>query len=551
MNNRHLWFQTRKGLVFFALLIAVALGIVIGSVVSDRVLSAEQEKIAELKIEGDLQSSSSPSAALQLQQAFRDVSGIIEPAVVNISTESIVEVSRTNPHPEMREFFGDDFWERFFGGPEGSGPSRQKRASLGSGVIVDSRGYIVSNYHVVAPTADRSGPRIADRIDVQLQSGDTYQAEVIGVDPESDISVLKINADKPLPFAKVGSSSDLQVGDWVIAVGSPFGYEQTVTAGIVSATKRVVPEAQSFSDYIQTDAAINPGNSGGPLVNLMGQVVGINTFISTRTGQFAGIGFAIPSAVFVNSYNQLINGGKMQRGWLGVSMNTFPMTPELAGYFGVKGKDKQGIKDGDGVVITQLIDETGQPSDSGPAAKAGIRPEDVIVKFGDREIEGLWDLRTAVANTPPGKKVPVTVVRRGEIVNTQVELAERTLESQARADNKGYSLDEKPEPAEKPKEIGLEFQTLTERDAEELKVSDEKGVLILDVTPASLADDAGLRPRMVITHVNGKPVATAKAFKDEVTNVVSGAGVVLRIVGSISGGTTVQKTILFTSFIKP
>ncbi len=551
MENRQLWFQTRKGLIFIALVVAVALGIVIGSVVSDPVASATQEKIAELKIEGDAESSSSDSAALQLQQAFREVAGIIEPAVVNISTESIVEVSRSNPHPEMKEFFGDDFWQRFFGGPEGSGPSRQKRASLGSGVIVNPEGYILSNYHVVAPTADRSGPRLADRIDVQLQGGETYEARVVGVDPESDISVLKIDVGKSLPFAKVGNSSDLQVGDWVIAVGSPFGYEQTVTAGIVSATKRVVPETQSFSDYIQTDAAINPGNSGGPLVNLNGQIVGINTFISTRTGQFAGIGFAIPSAVFVNSYNQLINGGKIQRGWLGVSMNTFPMSPELAKYFGVVGKDKEGIKDGDGVVITQLIDETGEPSDSGPAAKAGIRPEDVIVKFGGREIEGLWDLRTAVANTPPGKKVPVIVVRHGEIVQTQVELAERTLEAQARADSKGYSFEEEPAPAEKPKEIGLEFQTLTERDAEELKLPDEKGVLILDVTPASLADDAGLRPRLVITHVNGQPVMTAKAFKDAVTAVASGSGVVLRVVGTAPSGAGVQKSIAYTSFVKP
>ena len=553
--NRRNWIQSHSGLTFVALLVTLVLGIAIGSIVSDRVQSAAKQgnTAAQLAFEKSDASAASSNAAT-LQQTFRTVAGIIEPAVVNISTQSIIETSgRQNPHPEaLRDFFGDEFWERFFGGPNG-GPTRQKRDSLGSGVIVDEKGYILTNYHVTAPIPERNGSarRLADRIDVQLQNGSTYEAKIVGVDPESDLAVLKIDAKKPLPYAKIGDSAALQVGDWVIAVGSPFGFQQTVTAGIVSATKRVVPGTQSFGDYIQTDAAINPGNSGGPLVNLKGEVIGINSFITTRTGQFAGIGFAIPSVVFLNSYNQLITEGKIQRGWLGVSMNQLPMTPELAQFFGVAGKDAQGIKDGDGVLVTQLIGEDGQPSDSGPAAEAGIRPEDVIVKFGDHEIEDLWDLRTAVANTAPGKTVPVILVRKGQVIHADVRLAERMIEEKQRAENEGLSFEDEPEEQEKPKEIGLEFQTLTSKDAADRSLGDEKGVLILAVTPGSLADDAGLDTDTIVTHVNGKAVQTAQGFKDAVTSVPSGQGVVLRVVYSRQTQRGAQKFVDFTSFVKP
>lgn len=538
--------SSRRGLTFLVLLITLGVGITIGSIVSDGVLSAAQQEVAQLKLHGggDPVVLSNP---VSLSEGFARVAETVEPAVVNISTQSIVESSmRANPHGDrFREFFGDDFWERFFDSPDA--PRQQKRTSLGSGVIVDSEGYILSNHHVVAPIEERNIRRIADKIEVQLYNGETYVAEVIGVDPESDLAVLKIDAGKDLPFAKVGDSTELTVGDWVLAIGSPFGLEQTVTAGIVSATKRVV-QTGIFGDYIQTDAAINPGNSGGPLVNMKGEVVGINSFITTNTGSFAGIGFAVPSAVFVNSYNQLVIGGTIERGWLGVSMNTFPMTPEMAEYFGIAGQDAQGIKDSDGVVITQLINERGEPADTGPAAQAGMRPGDVIVKFGDREIEEIWDLRTAVANTPPGEMVPVVVVRDGESVTLNIELAERTLEERQRAESEGYSLDEEKEAPEEPKEIGLEFQTLSGREANQMNLDDIEGVLILDVTPGSLADDAGLRRSYVITHVNRDPVTTAREFKDKVTSIPSGQGVVLRVVTSSADG---QQSVGFTSFIKP
>jgi len=533
-------------MTFVALLITLGLGIAIGSIVSDEVMSAERGTVDKLKIQG----AGKPVAlgeAVPLHEGFARIAETVEPTVVNISTQSIIKSSgQENPHPErLREFFGDEFWGRFFGGPDA--PRQQKRASLGSGVIVDSKGYILSNHHVVAPIESRAGRRIADRIEVQLYDGESYEAEVVGVDPESDLAVLKIDTDKPLPFAKVGDSGAMKVGEWVIAIGSPFGLEQTVTAGIVSATKRVVPSS-IFGDYIQTDAAINPGNSGGPLVNMKGEVVGINASILTNTGSYAGVGFAIPSAVFVNSYNQLVTTGRIERGWLGVSMNLAPMTPEMAGYFGVSGNDPDGIKDGDGVVITDLINEEGETADDGPAAQAGMKVEDVIVKFGDRKIADLLDLRVAVANTAPGERVPVVIVRKGEVRELEVELAERTLEQKQRAKNEGFSFDEEEE-EEQPKEIGLEFQTLSARDAGQLGLEGDEGVLILEVTPGSLADDAGLGRGQVITHVNGKSIAGGPEFKDAVTSVPSGEGVVLRVLQG--GGRDARRTVSYTSFVKP
>ncbi len=548
MSNWTIFLRSRTGITFLALLLTLAVGIAIGTLVSIDVSSAKQsmQQVAQLKVEGD----GDPVIVREefsLREGFAKVAGAIEPAVVNISTQSVIErrARQTQPGQDpFRDFFGDDFWQRFFG-PDS--PQRQKRTSLGSGVIVDSKGYLLTNYHVVAPLERRDGSRqLADKIEVQLHNGNRHVAEVVGIDPESDLAVLRIRSNNPLPFAKVGDSTKLNVGDWVLAVGSPFGLTQTVTAGIVSATKRVV-QTGIFGDYIQTDAAINPGNSGGPLVNMNGEIIGINSFITTSTGTFNGVGFAIPSSVFVNSYNQLVTTGKIERGWLGVSMNVFPMTPEMAKHFGVAGDEAGGLKDGTGVLVTQLIDERGDPADTGPAAKAGIKPGDVIVKFGDRKVEQLWDLRVAVANAPPGQKVPVVVVRDGEILNLEVELAERTIEERQRQERETFSLDQE-EPEERPKEIGIEFQTLNPRDAKQAGLEDETGVQILSVTPGSLADDAGLEARQIITHVNGQSVGTAQQFRQMVTAVPSGQGIVLRIVDVDTNG---RKLVNFTSFIKP
>lgn len=551
MADMKQFFTSKKGITFLALFTTLLLGITIGTLVSDRVLSAEEDKepVALLKVQGE----GAPLVLdkdISLAEGFAQVAKTVEPAVVNISTTAVIRTSapqeRGGSPDDLRDFFGDDFWQRFFGPMV---PQERKTTSLGSGVIVDSSGYVLTNYHVVATSDNRQGVRqIADKIEVKLSSGETYLARIVGGDPESDLGVLQIDSPEPLPFAKVGDTSKMRVGDWVLAIGNPFGVGQTVTSGIVSATGRVIPTSASFGDYIQTDAAINPGNSGGPLVNMRGEVIGINTFILTRSGGSQGVGFSIPSSVFINSYNQIVTQGKIERGWLGVSMNTYPMTPELSDFFGTSGEDAEGIKDGDGVLITQLIDENGDPAETGPAYLAGIREGDVIVKFGDREIEALWDLRVAVANTPPGEKVPVTVVRKGEALNLTVTLAERTYDQRERTEDQGLSFEERRQ-EERQKEIGLEFETLSAEDAERLNLEDERGVLIREVAAGSLADEAGLARNQVITHVNGVAVTTAQTLYDKINAMSSGSGIVLRVIWPSPQERRVN--IGFTSFKKP
>lgn len=550
MANIKQFFTSKKGITFLALLTTLLLGITIGTLVSDRVLSAEEDKetVALLKVQPE----GSPlvlNEKVSLAEGFSRVAKTVEPAVVNISTTAVIRTSapqeRGSPD-DLRDFFGDDFWQRFFGP---SVPQERKTTSLGSGVIVDSSGYVLTNYHVVATSGNRQGVRrIADKITVKLSSGETYLARIVGGDPESDLGVLRIDAPEPLPFAKVGDTSKMQVGDWVLAIGNPFGVGRTVTSGIVSATGRVLPGSTIFGDYIQTDAAINPGNSGGPLVNMRGEVIGINTLILTRSGGSQGVGFSIPSSVFINSYNQIVTKGKIERGWLGVSMNTYPLTAEMTEFFGLSGDDPEGVKDGDGVLITQLIDEKGDPAETGPAYLAGIRAEDVIVKFGDREIESLLDLRVAVANTPPGETVPVAVVRKGEVLNLTVTLAERTYDQREQAENEGLSFEQQRK-EEREKEIGLEFETLSAQDAERLNVGDERGVLIREVAPGSLADESGLGPSQVITHVNGVAVTTAQNLYDTINTMSSGSGIVLRVIWPSPQERRVN--IAYTSFIKP
>ena len=550
MANIKQFFTSKKGITFLALLTTLLLGITIGTLVSDRVLSAEEDKetVALLKVQAE----GSPlvlEEEASLAEGFSRVAKTVEPAVVNISTTAVIRTSapqeRGSPD-DLRDFFGDDFWQRFFGPTV---PQERKTTSLGSGVIVDSSGYVLTNYHVVATSGNQQGVRqIADKITVTLSSGETYLARIVGGDPESDLGVLRIDTPEPLPFAKVGDTSKMQVGDWVLAIGNPFGVGRTVTSGIVSATGRVLPNATIFGDYIQTDAAINPGNSGGPLVNMRGEVIGINTLILTRSGGSQGVGFSIPSSVFINSYNQIVTKGKIERGWLGVSMNTYPLTAELTEFFGLSGDDPEGVKDGDGVLITQLIDEKGDPAETGPAYLAGIRAEDVIVKFGDREIESLNDLRVAVAYTPPGEKVPVAVVRKGEVLNLTVTLAERTYDQLEQAEDEGLSFEQRRK-EEREKEIGLEFETLSAQDAERLNLGHERGVLIREVAPGSLADESGLGPSQVITHVNGVAVTTAQNLYDKINTMSSGSGIVLRVIWPSPQERRVN--IAFTSFKKP
>jgi serine protease Do len=523
---------------FFMVLFILTLGIGIGTLVSYRV-GAVAPGDSQLRVQTD----GKPlvgGGALALSQAFEEVANLVEPAVVNINTEAVVRRQTKRRETPEREDPMEDFFRRFFNNP--NLPDAYTRQSLGSGIIVDPKGYIITNSHVVEG---------ASKIKVGLKEGQQYTAQIIAADSLSDIAVIKIEGAREFSYAKIGDAKALKVGDWVLAIGSPFGLEQTVTAGIISATGRVFPDpttssmAMLFNDYLQTDAAINPGNSGGPLVNMKGEVVGINTFIQTTTRSNAGVGFAVPSHIFVNAYNQILNKGKVTRGYIGVNMNTLPFTPAMAQFFGVKQES--------GVLITGLSDDSGKVMDRGPAAQAGMKPEDVVVEFDGKKILSVQDLRLAVANTPPGRKVKVKVVRYGVEKELEVAVAERKLEDQER--EKGtFSFEEKEE---QPKpEIGLRFDTVPARLAQELNISG--GAIVEEVKPGSLADEAGFASpdqgweTDIIVAANGKPINAAQDLFNLIKNLKSGETAVVKFLRvRRNPGAPSPPATYYTSIMKP
>jgi len=405
-----------------------------------------------------------------LSRRFREVARHIKPSVVAIGVTKTVEGT---PWP-----FGDEFFRRFFGEPFGGrgwrGPRFEQRG-LGSGVIVSEDGYILTNNHVVED---------ADNITVRLADGREFRAEIVGRDPPSEIAVIKIDA-KNLPAAALGDAEKVEVGDWVMAVGAPFGLEQTVTCGIISATGRHGVGITEYENFIQTDAAINPGNSGGPLVNMNGEVIGINTAIASRSGGYMGIGFAVPINMARMVMKRLIEEGKVVRGWLGVGIQ--PLTPELA--------ESMGIKADRGVLVSQVFDDT-------PAAKAGIRPGDVILEFNGKRVDDPSRLQSAVAWTKPGTRAEVVLLRDGKrktVTVTVAERPERTDMLPTAAPGRGRATLE---------EIGIQVSDVTPEAEERFGYKRGQGVLITEVEPGSLASQAGLEPGMLILQAGGKEVTS-------------------------------------------
>jgi serine protease Do len=366
----------------------------------------------------------------------------------------------------------------FFGPGQGGTPSREyKERSLGSGFVFDSDGYIVTNNHVVEN---------ADEITVKLADEREFDAKVIGRDPNTDVALIKIDGAKGLTPLKLGNSDKVEVGSWVVAVGSPFGLEQTVTAGIVSAKGRVIG-AGPYDDFIQTDASINPGNSGGPLLNLAGEVVGINTAIVAR-GQ--GIGFAIPVNMAENIVAQLKANGSVTRGWLGVGIQN--LTPELAEYYGVDKKD--------GVLVTQVFE-------GDPAEKAGIQARDVIVALNGEKISSIRELTAKVAATAVGDKIDVTVLRGDKEKTVTAKIAKRQDDVTALAQN-----DSGPNEG-----LGLQVVEPTPETARQFGYDEsEKGVLVMAVTPGGKGDKAGFEQGDLIKEVNKKPVDSVQELRAEV-----------------------------------
>jgi serine protease Do len=410
------------------------------------------------------------------------IAASVDPAVVNINTEATVDTARArggnpnNPNGQPADPF--DFFD-FFGGPrvpgapDGQNPNFRSRGT-GTGFIVDKAGYILTNHHVV----DK-----AEKITVRLDDKSEYQAKLIGGDPETDLAVVKIDVNHDLPVAKLGNSDAVKVGDWVLAIGSPFSLDHTVTAGIISAKGREnIGGNNAFQSFLQTDAAINPGNSGGPLVSMNSEVIGINTAIISENRQYAGLGFALPSNTAIKVYNQLVNSGKVTRGSIGIQYGE--QDPALMRALG--------LKPGSGVLVQDVIP-------GGPAAKAGLHAGDVITEIDGNAITGGSVLLDVVANTPVGKSVNVKVSRDGKEQTIPVVIGDRQVVIGDRAANR--APDNNDQGGTSQTQLGIRVQAITPDMVRQLRLNNADGVMITSVEEGSLAEDAGLTRGMIITRV--------------------------------------------------
>ena len=509
-----LWtrFRANRLASTLTILATLAVGILIGTVISSGVKGQESKKIS------DATPLTIPSPQ-QLSSQFSQISNKLEPAVVNINTESTIK----SPHrrrgggqsdPDQSPF--DDFFDRFFGGQgDGSGGDIHQR-SLGSGVIVDPKGYIVTNRHVVEK---------ADRIRVRLQDDPPsvlHDAKVIGMDQETDLAVIKIDSTSPLPVAKLGNSDSMQVGDWVLAIGSPFGLQATVTAGIVSAKGRNIVPGRQFQTFIQTDAAINPGNSGGPLVNMAGEVIGINTAILTDTNAYAGVGFALPSATVKDVYNAIVFNPdhRVARGSIGI-MFAAQENPAISRVYGVNG----------GVTVSNVV--AGSPAD-----QAGLKVGDTITTVDGKPVKNGDELVADIASRKPGSKVNLGFVRNNNKQETSVTVADRAKLFAARLGDDEEGGDDS---APKETKFGLTVQNVTPDIADRLDIPANKGVIVQDVRNSSFADDIGMARGDVILEVNRQPVNTVEEFNRIQASLKSGQDVVFLVrqrgAGRQGGGT--------------
>ncbi len=419
-------------------------------------------------------------------RAFSSVVKEVTPAVVHVEVEKTVG-ARDYTH----EFFNNPFFERFFG-PEfrrqnpQQQPQQRKQRGQGSGFIISKEGYILTNYHVVAD---------ADEIRVTLSDNTKIDAELIGSDPQSDVALIRINNGKDLPLIPLGDSDALEVGEWVIAIGNPFGLNQTVTVGVVSAMGRSRVGINEYENFIQTDAAINPGNSGGPLLNIHGEVVGINSALFSRTGGYMGIGFAIPINMVKAINEQLQEYGKVTRGWLGVAIQD--VDEKLAKSFG--------LEKAQGILVSEV-------QDGSPADKAGVEQGDVIIELDGIELKNVTDLRNRIALIVPKTEAALTLIRDGREKTIDIEIGEQPSDFGSVAQKPSGGAEEYLE------RFGLSFQELTAELAEQLGYEGEKGVLIGDVEPGGVAASAGLQPGQLIQEVNRQRVRDI----DELQSVLEG-----------------------------
>lgn len=505
----------------FTLLSVLTAGIVAGSLMTTNVGAMEQKQVNT--------SDATPIVIpnpVQLSNGFSAIVKQVGPAVVNIDTESIPKQAQARhgrrpgaggqDSPDQGDM--QDFLNRFFGGgggggqvmPPDGGPEGGERQALGSGFIVDPRGYIITNNHVI-DKADKIFVRLSTDPDDGFLQG--RPAKVVGVDPETDIAVIKIDADKPLPTIKLGNSDGAQVGDWVLAIGSPFGLNQTVSAGILSAKDRSLPEsdargfAKQFQRFLQTDAAINPGNSGGPLVDMAGQVVGMNTAIYTQSQGSEGVGFAMPSNIIAKVYNDLIGPQhKVVRGSIGVQFQA-STNPAVAREYGFQNG---------GVIVGSVVP-------GGGADKAGIKPNDILVTIAGRQIKNGDDLVSDISSRAVGSSVAIGYLRDGKKMTANVQIGDRAqIYKDLAGGNSSESTPDNTDPGQT--KLGITVSPLPAAEAQKMNIPG--GVIVTSVTPGSFADDNGLGKGAVIVAINRQPVTDESSYRAAVSKIKTGDDVV-------------------------
>jgi serine protease Do len=487
----YLWMRRRK--IFATLLLALTLGIgiILGTMISGHAQATHDQNATGATL------LSLPDPVI-LSNSFSAISKKIGPAVVNISTTQIVEKPKGGKKP--RGLGSDplqDFFDRFSQSPDDT-PDAER--SLGSGVIVDKKGFILTNDHVIDQ---------ATKIQVALDGDSTkYSGRVVGFDKDTDLAVIKIEAGHELPVAKLGNSDGAQVGDWVLAFGSPFGLNSTVTAGIISAKDRSNVGHQ-FQRFIQTDAAINPGNSGGPLVNMSGEIIGINTAIYTGSRGFEGVGFALPSTTIVGVYNQLITNGKVTRGSIGITFqedrsNNPVLMKELGAPYGIVVED-----------VTP----------GSPADKSGLLPGDVITEINGQPVHTGADLVNPIAQTAIGDSVRVHYVHNKQAKEASLVVADRSKLFPQTAQN----AEDQPEDSETPSQFGLHVEELAPDLAHKIGMSKVTGVVVLEVDPASFAEDIEFVRGDVITEINHAAISNISDYKNEMAKLKTGQDVLFKV----------------------
>lgn len=445
----------------------------------------------------------------KLSASFAEVAKKVGAAVVSIDTKG--KTPEVTTRGESTPGDSDDIMEFFR-----RQMPRRPSYSVGSGFFVDKSGHILTNFHVVEDAA---------KITVKLDSGEEYSAKVVGVDEETDVAVLKIDTDREVPYVKLANSDQVRVGDWVLAIGSPFGLNRSVTAGIISQTNRETPSTSVFQKFIQTDAAINRGNSGGPLVNMNGEVIGINSQIATSTGDYNGVGFALPSNEASYVFDQILKSGKVRRGYLGVGLET--VKSEFASVYG--------LKEAKGAIIVELRDQ------ASAAGMAGLKIGDVIVEFNGQKVDGAQDLIAKVSATSPENSVNIAYLRENgsnglDRRSTSIRLGERPLRSSRLGEESSRTKLPLEKTKEEAKPFGLTLVELTQTLAATHKLEGQKGLLVKEINPESYIADVKLSNGVdalgegdLIQRINRVPVTDMKSFSDVVGKLKKGDAVVLHV----------------------